>query len=59
MQNPEWRDRYRDRVHELVPLFAPEKLHKRIDEVQARIQPVLKQMNEGFARDPGESRPRP
>lgn len=51
MQNPEWRGRYRDRLHELVPLFNPEKLHKRIDEVQARIQPVLKQMNEGFARD--------
>lgn len=42
MKFPDWRARYRKRIGELLPLFQPEKLHRRIDEVAARLRPVLK-----------------
>lgn len=48
---PEWRAAYRKRVVALLPLFSPEKLHKRVDEVAARLRPVLAAMSEGAARD--------
>jgi hypothetical protein len=42
MQNPEWRARYRKRVGELLPLFAPAtKLRKRVEFLQKRLRPVL------------------
>jgi hypothetical protein len=50
LRNAEWMGRYRERVKELQPLFAPERLHKRIDEVHARIRPVLLAMGEDRAR---------
>jgi hypothetical protein len=44
LRNPEWRALYRRRVTELLPLFAPDRLLRRIDEVAARLKPVLAAM---------------
>lgn len=52
MTNPEWRQRYRDRLNELLPQFnPPDKLHRRIDEAVKRVQPVLKAMHDNAAKD--------
>jgi spore coat protein H len=52
LSNPEWRAAYRDRISELLPLFSPpDRLLKRVDEVHARIRPVLNEWNAGAARD--------
>ena len=46
MQNPEWRVRYRERLRELLPEFAPaDKLVARVDEVQQRLRPVIEAMS--------------
>lgn len=41
---PAWRRRYRDRVSELQPLFAPEILHPLIDQAAERLRPVLEEL---------------
>jgi hypothetical protein len=52
LSNPEWRAVYRDRIAELLPLFSPpDRLLKRVDEVHARIRPVLSEWNDAAARD--------
>lgn len=52
MQNPEWRAQYRERLNSLMPQFVPaDKLLKRIDEVQARMRPVLAAINMQAVRD--------
>jgi spore coat protein CotH len=52
LSNPEWRAAYRDRIGELLPLFSPpDRVLKRVDEVHARIRPVLNEWNAGAARD--------
>jgi len=45
LQNPQWSAKYRQRVRELLPLFAPERLHARVDAAQQRIRPVLAAMS--------------
>ncbi len=46
MQNPVWRAKYRERLRELLPLFAPaDKLIARVDAVQPRLRPLLAAMN--------------
>lgn len=50
LQNPAVQIRYRQRVRDLLPFFAPEKLHARIDAAQARIRPVLAAIHEDRAR---------
>lgn len=50
MHNPEWRKRYRERVAELLPLFEPQRLHKKLDTVVARLQPVVDQFGDEFAK---------
>ncbi len=46
MQNPEWRAKYRERLRELLPLFAPaDKLVARVDAVQPRLRPLLEALN--------------
>lgn len=50
LQNPAVQARYRQRVRDLLPLFAPDKLHAKIDAAQARIRPVLAAMGEDRAR---------
>ncbi|MDB5337556.1 MAG: hypothetical protein JWN70_3175 [Planctomycetaceae bacterium] len=50
LQNPAVQLRYRQRVRELIPFFAPEKLHAKIDAAQARIRPVLAAIHEDRAR---------
>lgn len=50
LQNPAVQTRYRQRVRELLPLFAPEKLHEKIDAAHARIRPVLASIHEDRAR---------
>ncbi len=52
MKNPEWRAAYRKRLHELLPLISPpDRLLKRVDEVAARLTPVLEKMGPAVARD--------
>ena len=50
LENPEWQARYRQRVRELLPSFATEKQHARIDEAHARIRPVVAAIHEDRAR---------
>lgn len=50
LQNPAWQTKYRQRVRELLPLFAPEKLHAQMDTAHARIRPVLAKISEDRAR---------
>jgi len=55
MQNPEWRARYREQIRELLPLFnPPDKLHKRIDFLRSRLQPVLAAIDPQLAREHAE-----
>lgn len=55
MKNPEWRQAYRARVRELLPLFDADKLKKRVDDVAARVAPTLKAMGEDPARGHAEA----
>jgi spore coat protein H len=49
---PEWRKRYYERVAELrKTIFVPEAMEKRVDELAAKIQPVLNEIDKGTARD--------
>jgi spore coat protein H len=50
LNNPDWRIKYRQRVRELLPLFAPEKLHKQMDVAAARIRPVLEKIHPDRAK---------
>lgn len=50
LENPEWQARYRQRVRELLPSFAADKLHARIDVAHARIRPVVAAIHEDRAR---------
>ena len=51
LENPAVQTRYRERVRELLPLFAPDKLNARIDAAHARLRPVMAAMSEDRARD--------
>ncbi len=50
LQNPAVQTQYRQRVRELLPLFATDKLHGKIDAAHARLRPVLASINEDRAR---------
>ena len=50
MHNPEWRQRYKARVTELLPLFEAKRLHDRLDAVVARLGLVVHQQGEQFER---------
>jgi hypothetical protein len=50
LQNPEWAGKYRKRVKEILPLFAPEKLHARVDAAAARVRAALTAMDANRAR---------
>lgn len=50
LQNPDWNVAYRRRVRELAPLFAPEKLHAKLDAAHQRIRPVVQKISEDRAR---------
>ncbi|HEY4262302.1 MAG TPA: CotH kinase family protein [Schlesneria sp.] len=50
MQNPAVQAKYRQRVRELLPMFAPDKLHAKIDIAHARIRPALASIHEDRAR---------
>lgn len=41
MGDPEWRGRFRERVRELLPLVAPDRLLPAIDAAAARLRPAL------------------
>jgi hypothetical protein len=45
MKNPAWRAEFRKRLAELTPLFAAEKLKKRVDELAKRLQPAIEDWN--------------
>lgn len=50
MDNPEWRKRYRVRLRQLLPLFAPPtKLHATVDSQYQRLLPIFKEMGEDRA----------
>jgi spore coat protein CotH len=49
---PEWRKKYYARVAELrQTVFLPDALEKRIDELAAKLMPVLKEVDKNTARD--------
>jgi spore coat protein H len=50
LQNPAVHARYRQRVRELLPLFAPEKLNAKIEAAHVRIRPVLAAIHEDRAK---------
>jgi len=50
LETPEWNAQYRHRIRELLPLFAPEKLHAKIDAAHVRIRPVLATISEDRAK---------
>ncbi len=50
LNNPVWRERYRQIVRELLPLFEPEKLHAQIDEAHKRMRPVVAAIHEDRAK---------
>jgi hypothetical protein len=50
LQNPAWVAKYRQRVRELLPLFAPDKLHAKLDAGLQRIRPVLVAMDKNRAQ---------
>ncbi len=41
MRNPTWRQDFRKRVGELLPLFAADRLKRRIDDLEKRLEPLL------------------
>ncbi|HBH53405.1 MAG TPA: hypothetical protein DDY91_16080 [Planctomycetaceae bacterium] len=52
MNNRIWRARYRERLRELQSLFQPsEELLKRVDQLHARLRPVLERMGGQVAKD--------
>lgn len=50
MHNLEWKAKYRERVKQLLPLFAPAKLNAKIDAAHARLRPVFASIHEDRAR---------
>lgn len=50
LNNPEWRTRYREIVREMLPLFAPEKIHAQIDVAYKRMRPVVAAIHEDRAK---------
>jgi spore coat protein CotH len=49
---PEWRKRYYARIAELrKTVFQPDAMCRRIDELAAKVQPVLDEVDKGTARD--------
>lgn len=51
LQNKLWRAKYLERLTELRPLFAPDKLCARVDELQRRLEPALKDVHPDQARE--------
>lgn len=52
IETPEGRKRYLARTRELLKdVFVPDRWSKRLDELLARVQPALKAVDEGAARD--------
>jgi spore coat protein CotH len=52
METPEGRKRYLARMREIhKDVFVPDKLIKRLDELQARVQPELAKIDKGAGRD--------
>ncbi len=49
MRNPEWRARFRQRLTELLPLFASKSLRTSVDQAADRLRPVLKAIEGGGA----------
>jgi hypothetical protein len=48
----EGRSVYRDTINQLMPIFSPpDKLCQRVDQLQARLKPVLAAINEGMAKE--------
>lgn len=46
MADPEWRERYRARARELLPLFAPDRLLPAIDAAAGRLEPAVAETDE-------------
>ena len=50
LNNPQWREKYREIVKQMVPLFATEKVHAQIDEAYKRMRPVVAAIHEDRAK---------
>jgi hypothetical protein len=49
LQHPAWRQRYRERLRALLPLFAPHRLLPRVDAAAARVRKALHDFDPGAA----------
>lgn len=49
LHNPAWRARYKERIREMLPLFAPQRLHEKLDTVIARLEPLVRARGDDFA----------
>jgi hypothetical protein len=50
LRNPAWSEQYRKRVKELLPAFAPEKLHAKVDAAARRVRAALAAMDANRAK---------
>jgi hypothetical protein len=54
MQNPAWRERYRERIKQLLPLFTGESLREKVDELDRPLAAVINSMSEEAAQQHAE-----
>jgi spore coat protein H len=50
MQSEPWRKKYREVIRTVIPLFSPKRIHAKIDEIEKRLQPVVRKMDAGRAK---------
>ena len=50
MEQPEWRKRYRERLRQLLPLFAPQRLEPKLQAIAARLDKELRRSAPELAR---------
>ena len=50
MKNPAWRTEFRRRVGEFLPLFSADRLKRKVDDLAARLKPVLEGWDKEQAR---------
>lgn len=55
MQNPQWRQRYHERVKELLPQFSTEALQAKVDSLDKRLLPAFKAMGAEAERQHAEA----
>lgn len=55
MENPRWRERYHEQVKALLPHFSSEALQSKVDELDKRLLPAFKTLDEGASEHHAEA----